>query len=109
MQLPDKFWHCHIRLIGGRRNAVINDMTLAELRKRIVEPWYADRVFPVAGLVVPAREKVETIRITQTDHPQQHYAAQHNMRQRMSNVLDMATDRSMLPIWEGKDYTHELR
>jgi DpnII restriction endonuclease len=110
MAYPDNYWHCQVQLRGatGRDYAVENDMTYADLERRILIPWRKGAAFPVAGKVVSARDQVEVIRITRTDRPKDHYAAIHNERMRNSGISDLATDRRLLPLGEGQDFTNEL-
>lgn len=103
-----KFWHCHVQLLGEKKSAVVNDLTFAELERQIIEPWHCGATFPVAGLVVRNRDEVQNIKITHTDRPQSDIAAEFDARSRANGVVDMATNRKMLPVWRGTDYTHEL-
>jgi hypothetical protein len=105
---PDKYWHCSVQLLGQRRHSVVNDLSFEELQTRIIQPWHRGVKFPVSGLVVPSRDQVEQIKITQTERPLQHFIDQKAARDRAARIADMATNRALLPIWDGTDYTHEL-
>lgn len=105
---PDRYWHCSVTLVGKSKASVVNDLSFEELQKQIVLPWHQDGVFPVSGLVVNGRAAVHSIRIAQTDKPKEDFANQWNAECRANKVADMATDRRLVPIWRGKDYTHDL-
>ena len=110
--LPEKFWHCHVELTGDSkkkdRSAVFNDLTFDELNQQIVLPWHSGRAFTVDGMIIKNIDDVQKIKITNTPQPKSYYAEQHNEKMRRSNVADMATDRRLLPLSSGKDYTHDL-
>ncbi len=109
---PEKYWHCHVELVGNGkkkdRSAVFNDLTIEELNKQIVTPWHSGRAFTVDGMIVKNIDDVQKIKITNTPQPKSYYAEQHNNKMRSSCITDMATDRRLLPLTSGKDYTHEL-
>lgn len=111
---PEKFWHCQLHFLKPRGTktsrdyAVINDVTFAEIRKQIVEPWHQNRPFSVAGTVVTDRKNVEKIQIVHTPQPQQHYSDQHYAKMHAAGIADLATDSSLLPFSSGTDYTNEL-
>lgn len=111
-ELPEKFWHCHVELTGDSkkkdRTAVFNDLTFDELNQQIVLPWHSGRAFTVDGMIVKNIDDVQKIKITNTPQPKSYYAEQHNEKMRRSNVADMATDRRLIPLSSGKDYTHDL-
>jgi hypothetical protein len=108
--MPDKYWHVYVKLIGAkdRDYAVANDLSFEDVQTKIVSPWHAGSAFPVSGKVVPSVDKVQEIKITQTADPKAMYSERHYAHQRASNVVDMATDVRLLPIWQGTDHTHEL-
>lgn len=108
MSHPEKYWHCCVRLVGSRKYSVINDMSFADLENQVIEPWHRQVAFPVAGKIISERSKVEEIRITVTDQPLQMYIDAKEARDRARSVCDLATNRRLLPIWEGEDHTHEL-
>ena len=108
MVRPEKYWHCLVQLIGGKKYAVMNDMSFPDLQQQIIDPWHRGIVFPVSGLVVSAREQVEKIKITHTNRPLETFIAEKTARDRAAGWCDLATNRKMLPIWEGEDHTHEL-
>jgi len=109
---PDKYWHCHVELAGdGKkkdRSAVFNDLTFDELSQQIITPWHSGRAFTVDGMVIKSIDDIQKIKITNTPQPKSHYAEQHNYRMRGSGIADLATDRRLLPLSSGKDYTHDL-
>lgn len=97
-----------MKLEGQKRSSVVNDLTFSELKRTIVAPWHAGRSFTVGGTIIRAKQSVAEIKITQTPRPQEHYADEHNERMRASGIADMATDRSLIPLWQGEDATFEL-
>ena len=109
---PDKYWHCHVELAGDSkkkdRSAVFNDLTFDELSQQIITPWHSGRAFTIDGMVIKNIDDVQKIKITNTRQPKSHYAEQHNNRMRGSGIADLATDRRLLPLSSGKDYTHDL-
>jgi len=107
-ELPARFWHCYVKLENNKKYAVDNDLTLDELRARIVSPWHLSAPFTVSGKIISRESKLEEIKVTRTDEPQSVWAERHNAQQRSRGICDLATDRSMLPILHGQDYTHEL-
>ena len=106
--LPDKFWHCYVKLQGSRTYAVDNDLTLDQLRSRILTPWHQSTPFTVCGKLVTKDSKIEEIKVTRTPESQSVLASQFNAKQRANHVLDMRTDRHLLPIAQGQDFTNEL-
>ncbi|WP_172118245.1 TIR domain-containing protein [Halomonas hibernica] len=112
VEFPDEYWHCHVELIGDAkkkdRSAVFNDLTFDELNQQILTPWHSGRAFTVDGMIVKNIDDVQKIKITQTSQSKSHFAEKHNNRMRNSGITDMATDRRLLPLSSGKDYTHEL-
>jgi len=109
---PDKYWHCHVELAGDNkkkdRSAVFNDLTFDELSQQIITPWHSGRAFTVDGMVIKNIDDIQKIKITNTPQPKSYYAEQHNNRMRGSGIADLATDRRLLPLSSGKDYTHDL-
>lgn len=105
---PDKYWHCKVQLVGEKKYAVANDMTYAELDRLIVKSWRSGSPFTVEGVIVRGADAVRDIRISHTDQPKEVYAQRHNAEMRASNVADMATDRRMLPLSQGSDFTFDL-
>ncbi len=109
---PEKYWHCHVEWAGDSnkkaRSAVFNDLTLDELNRQIINPWHSGRTFTVDGMIIKNIDDIQKIKITNTPQPKSYYADQHNNKMRKSNVADMATDRRLLPLSFGKDYTHDL-
>lgn len=105
---PDKYWHCAIKLISQKEYSVVNDLSLDELQKKIIQPWLALKPFTVDGKIVNKRESLEEIKITQTSERKNYYEQIHNTKMQRANIIDVATDRRMLPLEEGNDYTQEL-
>lgn len=109
--LPDRHWHCSVAIGTGKmdtQRAVVNDLTKDQLRAEIVEPWHQGKSFVVAGTVVKERTAVSEIRISRTEQPKRYYADEHEARMRASGIADFATNRSLLPMSRGTDFTHEL-
>lgn len=106
--LPEHYWHCSVKLSGNKKYSVVNDLPFEELRRTIVEPWTTERTFLVSGTVINKATSVESIKITHTDQPVAYFSDRHNKKMQASGFLDMATNRSLLPISQGKDYTYEL-
>jgi hypothetical protein len=104
----DKFWHCYVKLQGNSKYAVDNDLTFEQLRARILTPWHQSSPFTVCGKIVKKDSQIEEIKVTWTEEPLRVWADRHNAEQRASKICDMATNRHMLPIWRGKDFTFEL-
>lgn len=108
MAHPEKYWHCHVELLGQKKTAVVNDLTFGELMRQIVDPWHSGVKFPIAGLIVYNGDQVQTIKITCTNRAQPDIAAEFDAKSGANGVVDLATNRKMLPVWRGTDYTHEL-
>lgn len=111
-EYPDKYWHCHVELVGDGqkkdRSAVFNDLTFDELNQQILTPWHSGRAFTVDGMVVKNIDDVQKIKIAHTSKTKSYFAEKHNSKMRSSGIADMATNRRLLPLSSGKDYTHEL-
>jgi len=105
---PDRYWHCYVKLKNNNKYAVQNDLTFDDLQQYILTPWHQSAPFTVSGKIITKDSQIEEIKVTQTDEPKRILAEQHDARQRAHHVLDMATDRHMLPIWHGRDLTFEL-
>ncbi|MGL4755084.1 MAG: TIR domain-containing protein [Aeromonadaceae bacterium] len=109
---PDKYWHCHVELSGDSkkkdRSAIFNDLTFDELSQKIITPWHSGRAFTVDGMIIKNIDDIQKIKITNTPHPKSYYAEHHNNKMRSSGIADIATDRRLLPLSSGKDYTHDL-
>ena len=108
MTLPNIYWHCTVALKGGKKSAIINDMTLEDLEKTIVRPWRKRKPFAVSGVIVRDQSDIANIQICQTDQPQRYYADAHNAKMRSRGIADMATNRQLLPFGEGEDHTFDL-
>jgi predicted nucleotide-binding protein len=111
-KVPEKYWHCQVVLVGDDKkkemSAVFNDLNFDELNQQIVTPWHSGRAFTVDGMIVRNIDDIRKIKITNTPQPKSYYSEQHNAKMRRSNIADMATDRRLLPLFSGKDYTHDL-
>jgi hypothetical protein len=105
---PEKYWHCWVQLLGQQKRSVENDLSFQELQDRIVTPWHRNVPFPVAGKVVTGRDSIQEIRIAYTPNPKEYYANEHDRHCSANGVADWATDRRLLPLTKGKDFTHEL-
>lgn len=109
---PDRYWHCHVELAGdnkkNHRSAVFNDLTFDELDQQIIAPWHSGRAFTVDGMIIKSIDDVQKIKITHTSQPKSYYADQHNNKMKNSGIADMATNRRLLPLSAGKDFTHDL-
>lgn len=105
---PDKYWHCAIKLLNQKDYSVVNDLSFEKLQEKIVRPWIASKPFTVDGKIVNKRESLEEIKITQTPEAQDYYRQIHNAKMERANIIDAATNRKMLPLEEGNDYTQEL-
>lgn len=108
MSYPDTFWHCSIRLHGGKEHTVVNDLSFADLKRQIINPWFQGVAFPVSGLIVRSRDQVVHICITHTPYPLQWYVAQDRERDRNSSVVLIGGDDRSLAISSGVDYTPQL-
>jgi DpnII restriction endonuclease len=105
---PESYWHCSATVSGNKKSVTVNDLTFSELKRTIVDPWYAGRPFSIGGVIVRSSDTVSVIKITWTMDPQQVFAERHNASMRNQGVADLATDRSLLPIWNGEDCTFDL-
>lgn len=107
---PDQYWHCYVLLRGSKEDAdgIVNDLAAAQIRDQIVEPWRKRTPFNVAGVIVRSPDQVTKIRIVQTPDSQSQYAARHRAETSASGIVDLATNRRLLPFREGTDYTSEL-
>ena len=108
---PEQYWHCYVKVnSGGSKTtiAILNDLKIDELWQQVVEPWYLQKAFTVDGIIIRDHEKVQEIKITQTQYPQSYYAEQHNANMRSRNIIDMKTNRKILPISKGNDHTHQF-
>jgi REase_DpnII-MboI len=103
-----QYWHCSVRVTGSKNISVVNDLPLTELQRQIVEPWLQSRPFTISGKIVRSSDQVEEIKIAYTPESQQFYADRHNAEMRAKGIGDMATNRELLPLSKGKDYTYEM-
>ena len=97
-----------VQLREEKRPSVVNDLTFAELEHTILTPWRVGRPFTVSGTLVQSTSSLKEIKITQTDQPKQHYADWHNREMSAAGIADMATDRRVLPLEKGRDWTYDL-
>lgn len=105
---PENYWHCSVKLVGQKKHAVANDLTFTELHRQIIEPWLQVRAFTISGAIITPQSSVEEIKITHTIAAQEFYAQKHNAEAMAAGILDLVTDRRLLPLKEGRDYTYEL-
>lgn len=105
---PEKFWHCYVKIEGNKKYAVENDLSFDQLQSRIITPWYQSAPFTVSGKIITKDSLIEEIKVTHTLEQQRVWADRHNARKRAANICDMATDRCMLPVWNGNDFTYDL-
>jgi hypothetical protein len=108
---PEKYWHCYVELENAdspHDYYVINDLTFNELQKEITGPWRNSRPFNISGKVIADKAKVHHIKITQTDDPQSRFAHVHDTEMCTGGISDLETDRKLLPVFKGNDYTNKL-
>lgn len=105
---PDKYWHCSVKVTGQKDHSVVNDLSFAELKRTIIDPWNGGRPFTVSGAVIRSFANVAEIKITHTPNFLKSYADRHDAGMRASGIADLATNRRMLPLRQGTDYTYEL-
>ncbi len=108
---PEKYWHCYVQRKGkSSPEGIVNDLSFQDISQKIVQPWRDGRAFTVEGVIVRSQDEVEEIRIVRTDQPLQHYIDDHSARMSASGIVDMATNRQMLPFGKdrGTDYTFDL-
>lgn len=106
---PERYWHCAVKLGAKDRHSVENDLTFADLDRKIVQPWLAGRRFTVAGTIVPPDlQHGSEIKITHTPEPSDTYADRHYTRMQRSGIADLATNPRLLPLSEGEDCTYDL-
>lgn len=106
---PQQYWHCKVRY-GAEwgRYAVVNDLSFEQLKRDIVEPWLESRPFAVAGRIVDPTTPLEEIRIAHTAEPQQAFAQHYDAAMARQRTSDNLTDRKLLPLHQGEDFTNEL-
>lgn len=105
----NQYWHCYVKKTNSKEKyKIVNDLTFAELQKQIIDPWIEERAFTVSGMIIRNSTEVDEIKITQTDHPQSFYAITHNEKMRQRGITDLATNRHILPLDAGIDFTFEL-
>jgi len=105
---PEKFWHCYVKLEGNKVYAVENDLSFDQLQSRILTPWFQSSPFTISGKIITKDSRIEEIKVTHTEEEKSVWADRHNARKRAANIVDMATDRRILPVWHGNDFTYEL-
>jgi len=109
--LPDKYWHCYVKLSNATREndyTVLNDISLDTLQKGILQPWKENKPFTISGTIIRDPNQVSEIRIVHTPDSKTTYAKRHNDKKRAAGICDLATDRRLLPLEQGDDYTYEL-
>lgn len=105
---PAQYWHCSVKAPQAKRPSIVNDLAFPDLKRRIVDPWLEGRPFSISGQIVKSPSAVSEIRIAHTTYPMQHYANAHNARMRARGISDWATNRALIPLWEGEDVTNDL-
>jgi hypothetical protein len=107
---PDKYWHLQVILPGPKkevRQGIRNDLTFADLKREVIDPWKAGRQFTVSGVVVTDKKLVSEIRIVYTEQPMQVYADKHFADLAAAGVLSLSDGR-LVPFENGTDYTNQL-
>lgn len=107
---PDKYWHFLVALPGTKKEArqgIRNDLTFAELRREVIEPWKEKRQFTVEGVVVTDQALVSDIRLVQTPQPVKIYADQLYAELAAAGVISLVDGR-LAPFSRGTDYTNQL-
>jgi hypothetical protein len=105
---PQLYWHCSAQISGSKGPVTVNDLPFSELKRTIIDPWHAGSPFSIGGAIVRSTDNVSQIKITWTNEPQRAFAERHNASMRASGIGDLATDRTLLPIWNGEDCTFDL-
>lgn len=112
---PKVYWHCFVSLPGKDKRrpveAIVNDLTLDELVKKIIVPWKAKRPFVIDSVIAKSPDGIEEVKIVQTDHSLDYYKARHDQLTESSGFVDLATNRRYLPLSRdsgGTDYTAEF-
>lgn len=108
-QYPEEYWHCYITFVGSKAyntDGILNDLTLEELRRHIVEPWLEGRPFNVGGTIVRSASEVSRIKVVQTAQVQSYYADEWEARR----GIDTTVNLRMAPFWSenSTDHTNEL-
>lgn len=106
--LPERYWHVSVKTAGEKRHAVANDLDRETMLRTIVTPWRAGLPITVEGRIVTPAAPPQEIRIARTVEPKSHFAEIHNAKMRRSGIADMATDRRLLPLASGTDFTFDL-
>jgi len=107
---PDKYWHCYVTLPGPKKEArqgIRNDLTFAELKREVIDPWKQGSRFALSGTVVSDKGLVSEIRVVHTEHPMQVYADRHFESLAEAGVLTFSDGR-LVPFGNGTDYTNQL-
>lgn len=111
--LPEKFWHCYVKLVGSKAiyaDGIANDLTLEQIRREVVEAWLAGRPFSVSGTVVRSASEVSRIKVVQTAYDQRHYADKWEADMTARGVTDSRVNLRIIPFWPENsiDYTNEF-
>ncbi len=108
--LPETFWHCYVKSIAGKASTyhIENDLTFDEIKRKVIDPWNSGKPFALSGFIIRSTQDIPEIKIVQTERDKNHYAEMHNAKMRSSGIVDMSTNRAMLPFGKGHDYTFEL-
>jgi hypothetical protein len=106
--LPDRYWHCFVKLTDDEEPAVVNDLTYADVERMIVRPWLSGQPFTVAGSIVRSTSDVAQIKIVHTDQARQAFSDRHYTSLKGTGIVDFAMDTRFLPFGSGQDMTFDL-
>jgi hypothetical protein len=107
---PDKYWHFYVEVPGQKRatrQGIRNDLTIAELKREVIDPWKTGRQFTVSGVLVTDKALVSEIRIVRTEHPMAFYTERYFADMAAAGVFSTADER-LVPFGKGTDFTNEL-
>jgi hypothetical protein len=104
---PEHFWHCKLRRVGDKTDAIVNDLSYQDLMKRIVAPWRSGTPFTVEGAIVRSSEEVGEIKIVYTQYASTVYAAQ-DRAEMQNSMFVFPVDGRYSPLSKGEDLTYEL-
>jgi hypothetical protein len=105
---PKLYWHCYVKINSKTSYSVENDLAFEQLQTRILIPWHQSAPFTIDGKIITKNTSIEEIKVTHTNEPQHVWAERHNADRQANGICDLATDRYLLPIHYGQDFTFEL-
>ncbi|MBK8452909.1 MAG: hypothetical protein WAQ53_04930 [Thiofilum sp.] len=105
---PEKFWHCAVKFVNQQEYSIVNDLTFQELEQKIINPWKLGKTFTISGRLIRSSDAVESIKISHTEYNRLFYVESHNQRMAEQGIGDYVTNRSLLPVDKGTDYTYDL-